>query len=90
MTSPAAILVGAAMIAAAVLAAPHVAPGGGFQWVTQDSTLWRIDIVTGEVRSCEIQDADDRRPRPPGSCVAVRHNDWLNDPPRPRKPANGG
>jgi len=93
MNAPVAIVIGATAIAAAVLAAPWVAPkppAGRYQWVAEGGRLWRGDTATGAIRSCEKQMAEDITYRP-GECVAIF---WWEaaEPPRkpPRRPAPGG
>jgi len=76
---PAAILVAGVAVAAAILVAPLVAP---YRFVTRGQTIWRVNIVTGEGVSCEVQDDTDREKRR-RTCVIVRSSEmWDGIPPR--------
>jgi hypothetical protein len=80
------ILIGASVIALAILTAgfggPFVAP---YRLAVEGGTVWRLNSITGEAVSCEIQADDQRIARRWDACVLVRSTEWLNDPLPPAK-----
>jgi hypothetical protein len=67
MVVAAAILAAGAMVALAILQAPLVAP---YRFVAKDGTIYRVNIVTGEGLSCEVQDDFEREARQ-RTCILV-------------------
>ncbi len=91
MTGPAAILIGAAMISAAVLAAgvagPLLAP---YRLAVVEQRPYRLNIITGNAERCEYE--IDARDAPARAGCRLVWPIWTDDPPRKpaSKPGTGG
>lgn len=64
MTLPQSILTGAMVIGAAIVAAQLVAP---YQMATGTAMVWRVNRITGEVREC-VRELDPREPKVASDC----------------------